>query len=118
MGGEYIDMSDLHQDDDCVPLKLSVVSPNIEGHFVWRFKDLVNGLNYRPHNSDCTSVGKVKGELLRKIMKPSIDTNRFMQGKQVKQAVTGAGSSISLANLPSNSSMYRQQKHIKQEDLQ
>lgn len=117
-GGEYIDMSDLQKDDDCVPLKLSVANPNIEGHCVWKFKDLGNGLNYHPHNSDCTSVGKIKGELLRKIMKPSIEANRFMQGKQAKQAVTGAGSSISLTNLPSNSSMYRHQKHIAHEDLQ
>ena len=41
-----------------------------------------------------------------------------MKGKQVQSAVTGTGSSITVANLPSKSALYQQQLIIKHEDIQ
>jgi|EP00505_MAST-04D_sp_SCG-Rhode-Island_P001732 hypothetical protein len=85
--------------------------------YVWKWKIIGDGKNYFPHDESCTSVGKATGPLLKEIMKAKIASNPHMSGKQVAAAMTGVGSSISLANLPSKSSMYRQQHKIKHEDL-
>ena len=108
VGGNLTEDAEEMEEGDDVPLRVSAGSSCIEGENVWRFKDFGNGQNYRPHSSNCTSVGKVRGCILRNLMKPSIEANRSMKRKQVKQVVTGAGSTISLANLPLKSSMYRQ----------
>lgn len=89
-----------------------------EKDFVWRFHDFANGLNYCPHSTSCTCVAVLTGNVLQTLMKPKISANKHMSGKQVKAAIFGSGSNITLANCPSKSSLYRQHKVIKNEDLQ
>ena len=84
--------------------------------YVWKWKIIGDGKNYFPHDESCTSIGKATGPVLMGIMKPKIGLNRHMSGKQVAAAMTGVGSRISRANLPSKSAMYRQQHKIKHED--
>ena len=85
--------------------------------YVWKWKIIGDGKNYFPHDESCTSIGKATGPVLMGIMKPKICLNRHMSGKQVAAAMTGVGSRISRANLPSKSAMYRQQHKIKHEAL-
>ena len=85
--------------------------------YIWKWKIMDNGKNYYAHAASCTSIGVARGALLQKVMRPKIAANRNMPGKKVADAVTGVGSVITRAQLPSQSAMYRNQYKIKHEDL-
>ena len=104
----------------CVRCKPNMVSDDKSKDnklYVWKWIIMADGKNYIPHDEMCTSVGKATGPLLQQIMRAKITVNRHMSRKQVVAAMTGAGSSISQANLPSKSAIYRQQHKIKHENL-
>ena len=88
-----------------------------ENEYVWCFGTFGNGLNYLPHATSCTSMAVFTGNVLQTMMRPSISANRHISGKQVKAALTGSGSNITLANFPSKSSMYRHHNVIRNEDI-
>ena len=86
--------------------------------YVWKWKEMNDGKNYCPHDESCCHMTKLTGTLLRTAMKKKIHANMHMPGKQAKAAMTGAGTGITEANLPSQSSMYRAQYLIKNEELE
>jgi hypothetical protein len=97
----------------CCPFKAILVRNQSE----WSFQTLNNGKNYEPHMPSCSNQGIAKGDNLRKLMRKAIHVDPSMPIKKVMSAMVGDGSRISRANLPTRSSINRQQMKIKYEDL-
>ena len=77
----------------------------------WKLAELKDGENFRLHNDECTAVATVNGKTLVHMMKSHI-SSAGMSGKEVKAAVTGAGSSLGANMMPSTSAIYRAQVRV------
>ena len=58
-------------------------------------------MNYRHHSPSCTCIARLKGKALREVMDRTLAGNVRISGEEVKNALTGVSTGLSVAMLGS-----------------
>jgi hypothetical protein len=78
------------------------------------FRD--SDMNYRPHSTNCMCSALLQGKALREAMERTLAGNVHISGEEVKNAMTGVGTGLSVAMLGSRTSVYDAQLKLKTSD--